>query len=369
MQFIDLKRQYQLIESDILTSIKKVLDHGQYIMGPEVANLEKKLSDYVGVKHTILNSSGTDALFMSLLALNIGPGDEVITSPFTFFASPEVIALTHATPVFVDIDPETYNLDPEKLEKAITSKTKAIMPISLYGQCADMKKINDIAQKYGIPVIEDAAQSFGAMQNNKYSCSLSTMACTSFFPSKPLGGYGDSGACFTDDDVLAEKLIEIRIHGQNARYCHKHIGINGRIDTIQAAILLEKLKLFPSEIELRQEVAQRYIELLNGTVKMPVLRERNTSVYAQFTIEVENRDKFQTQMQTLGIPTAIHYPLAMHLQQALSHLQYAEGDFPNAEYASKRVVSLPMHPYLTLEEQKRVVGAVEKSIQNCAHIE
>jgi len=363
MQFIDLKKQYQLIESDILKSIHNVLNHGQYIMGPEITRLEKQLADFVGVKHVIANSSGTDALLMALMALEIEPGDEIITSPFSFFATAEVIALCQAKPVFVDIDPTTYNIDPAKLEAAITIRTKAIMPVSLYGQCPDMTAINEIAKRHDLPVIEDAAQSFGATQNGIYSCALSTIGCTSFFPSKPLGGYGDSGACFTDDDVLAERLIEIRIHGQNARYCHRRIGINGRMDTIQAAILLEKMRLFPNEIELRKTVAQRYNDLLTGLVKTPVIDSNNTSVYAQYTIEVANRELFQKRMQESGIPTAVHYPVAMHQQEALSYLGYKTGDFPHAERASKHVVSLPMHPYLSIDEQKQVAAAVSHCLE------
>jgi UDP-2-acetamido-2-deoxy-ribo-hexuluronate aminotransferase len=364
MQFIDLKKQYKLIETDILRSIQTVLEHGQYIMGPEIGKLEGQLAEFLGVRHVIVNSSGTDALLMALLALDIEPGDEVITSPFSFFASAEVIALCQAKPVFVDIDPISFNIDASKIEAAITSKTKAIMPVSLYGQCADMEMINRIAKKHGLPVIEDAAQSFGATYNGIYSGALSTIGCTSFFPSKPLGGYGDSGACFTDDDVLAEKLIEIRNHGQNVRYCHRRIGINGRMDTIQAAILIEKLKLFPNEMLMRQKVAQRYQELLSDLVRTPIVMPGNVSAYAQYTIEVPNRDEFQKNMQDLGIPTAIHYPVAIHQQQALKYLGYQVGDFPFAEKASKHVVSLPMHPYMSLEEQQTVANAVKKSLAN-----
>ncbi|CEK10907.1 DegT/DnrJ/EryC1/StrS family aminotransferase [Legionella hackeliae] len=359
MQFIDLKKQYKLIETDILRGIQAVLEHGQYIMGPEIAKLEEQLAKFLGVKHAIVNSSGTDALLMALMALELEPGDEVITSPFSFFATAEVIALCQAKPVFVDIDPLTYNIDVAQIESKITAKTKAIMPVSLYGQCADMNAINAIAKRYGLPVIEDAAQSFGATYHGVYSGALSTIGCTSFFPSKPLGGYGDSGACFTDDDILAERMLEIRIHGQNARYCHRRIGINGRMDTIQAAILIEKMKLFPEEIALRQRVAQRYEQLLSGIVKTPAIISGNTSVFAQYTIEVSEREHFQKQMQALGIPTAVHYPVAMHQQEALAYLGYKLGDFPNAEKASKHVVSLPMHPYMTLEEQKKVANAVE----------
>ncbi len=362
MHFIDLKKQYSLIENNILNSIKKVLDHGQYIMGPEIAELEQKLASFVGVKHAIVNASGTDALFMALMALNIQPGDEVITSPFSFFATAEVISLCHAVPVFVDIDPLTYNLDPMQLEAAITKKTKAIIPVGLYGQCADHDAINTIADQYGIPVIEDAAQSFGATYKGKYSCALSTIGCTSFFPSKPLGGYGDSGACFTNDDEIAQRLIEIRIHGQNARYCHSRIGINGRMDTIQAAILIEKMKIFPEEIKLRQQVAQRYDQMLSSLVKTPHILPHNTSVYAQYTIEVENREVFQKAMQAEGIPTAVHYPVAMHQQKALSYLNYKTGDFPHAEKSSHHVISLPMHPYLDESEQLKVVSSVKKAL-------
>lgn len=363
MQFIDLKRQYELINTDILAGIQRVLEHGQYIMGPEISLLEEKLANFLGVRHAIVNASGTDALVMALLALDIGPGDEVITSPFSFFASAEVIALCHATPVFVDIDPLTYNMDPLKVEAAITPKTKAIIPVSLYGQCADMTAINHIAKKYQLPVIEDGAQSFGATHHGYYSCALSTIGCTSFFPSKPLGGYGDSGACFTDDDALAEKLREIRLHGQNERYCHRRIGINGRMDTLQAAILLEKLKLFPNEITLRKQVADRYNNLLKDVAKTPFINPVNTSVYAQYTIQVNNRSKFQQQMQALGIPTAIHYPVAMHQQEALAYLGYKKGDFPHAEYASEHVISLPMYPYLTPEEQKHIATSVKTSLE------
>jgi len=362
MQFIDLKTQYALIENDVLKGIKQVLEHGQYIMGPEIAELEKQLALFVGVKHAIVNASGTDALLMALMALDIKPGDEVITTPFSFFATAEVISLCHATPVFVDIDPLTYNIDASKLEAAITPKTKAIMPVCLYGQCADFDEINGIAAKYGIPVIEDAAQSFGATYKGKTSGSLSTVGCTSFFPSKPLGGYGDSGACFTDDDELAQKLIEIRIHGQNARYCHSRIGINGRMDTIQAAVLLEKMKIFPDEVIMRQKVAKRYDKLLSSLVKTPKIHSHNTSVYAQYTIEVADRSHIQQALQSEGIPTAVHYPISMHQQKALSYLPYKAGDFPHSEKASNGVISLPMHPYLKEEEQIKVCKAIARAL-------
>lgn len=362
MQFIDLKTQYKRIEQEVLAGIKAVMDHGQYIMGPEIQTLEERLALFAGVKHVIVNASGTDALLMALLALDIKPGDEVITTPFSFFATAEVIALVQATPVFVDINPVTYNIDAEQLEKAITPNTKAIMPVSLYGQCAELDTIQEIARKSGIAVIEDAAQSFGATHHGKPSCSISDISCTSFFPSKPLGGYGDSGACFTNDDVLADRLRQIRVHGQSARYQHARIGINGRMDSIQAAILLEKLKLFSEEVKLRQEVAQRYQQLLENIVPTPMILSHNTSVYAQYTIEVPNRDVFIQNMREMSIPTAIHYPIAMHRQPALAHLNYGKGSFPLAEKASQYVVSLPMHPYLKEEEQQRIAKAVQVSL-------
>lgn len=363
MQFIDLNTQYKRIEAQIQEGIQKVLNHGQYIMGPEIQTLEKALADFIGVKHVIVNSSGTDALLMALLALDIAPGDEVITTPFSFFATAEVILLCHAKPVFVDIDPRSYNIDPAQLEAAITPRTKAIMPVSLYGQAAEMDEINRIAKRHGLPVIEDAAQSFGAQYKGRNSCALSTIACTSFFPSKPLGAYGDAGACFTDDDILAQRLIEIRNHGQNVRYHHRRIGLNGRMDTMQAAILLEKLKIFPEELSLRQSVASRYNERLKGIAQTPTISSYNVSAFAQYTIEVPDREQFIQHMTDQGIPTAVHYPIALHHQQIFDNYDYAYPHFPHAENASKRVVSLPMHPYLTEAEQESVVYAVQKSLE------
>jgi UDP-2-acetamido-2-deoxy-ribo-hexuluronate aminotransferase len=362
MQFIDLKKQYQLMETEVLARIKTVLDHGQYIMGPEIKELEDKLSAFVGVKHTILNSSGTDALLMALLALDIGPGDEVITTPFSFFATVEVILLCQAKPVFVDIEPITYNINPELLEQAITPRTKAIMPVSLYGQCANFKAINEVAERHQLPVIEDGAQSFGATHHGDFSCGLSTIGCTSFFPSKPLGCYGDGGACFTNDDELAKRLRDIRVHGQAERYVHTRLGINGRMDTLQAAILLEKMAYFPSEIQARQTIAHRYQQGLQSVVKTPEILPHNTSVYAQYTIEVEDRPSFQKALTAQGVPTAIHYPIPMHEQPLMREHGYQKGQFPVSEYLSHRVVSLPMHPYLTEEDQSRVIEAVKHAV-------
>ncbi len=356
MQFIDLKTQQALIRDKIDANIKKVLDHGKYIMGPEIFELEERLAEFVGVKHCIGVSSGTDALLIAMMALEIKAGDEIITTPFTFIATGEMIALLGAKPVFVDIDPRTYNIDSGQIEQAITPKTKAIMPVSLYGQCADMDAINAIAEKHDLPVIEDGAQSLGATYKGRQSCALSTIGCTSFFPSKPLGGYGDSGACFTDDDNLAKTMREIRVHGQDRRYHHQRIGINGRMDTLQAAILLVKLDLFPEEIRQRREVGQRYSDLLTPTaIDTPYIEPHSTSIYAQYTVQVERREKMQEKLNELDIPTAVHYPVPLNLQSAMAT---AEFKLPVAELLSDKVISLPMHPYLDAEMQEQIATAM-----------
>lgn len=340
--------------------IHAVLEHGRFILGPEVPELESELACRTGSRHCISCASGTDALLIALMALGISPGDEVITSPFTFIATVEMIVLLNARPVFVDIDPRTYNLDPSRVASAITSRTRAVMPVSLYGQCADLGAVGDAAGD--LPVVEDAAQSFGAAHHGKQSCNLSTIGCTSFFPSKPLGCYGDGGACFTNDDDLAAVMLEIRNHGQASRYNHVRLGINGRLDTIQAAILLAKLEVFERELLLREEVAQRYRERLDGVVQSPWIAEGNRSVYAQYTIEVEDRETVAKLLREEGIPTAIHYPIPAHLQPAFENLGYGRGDFPNSERAADRVLSLPMHPYLTAEEQDRICDAVKRAV-------
>jgi len=363
MQFIDLKAQYSLIEASVMDRIKTVLNHGAYIMGPEVSELEAELAAFVDVPHAIGVSSGTDALLIALMALDVGPGDEVITTPFSFFATAEVIALLGAKPVFVDIERDTYNIDANLIEAAITSKTKAIMPVSLYGQCADYDAINAIAARYSLPVIEDAAQSFGATYNGKRSCGLTTIGCTSFFPSKPLGGYGDGGACFTHDADLAERMKSIRLHGQAERYQHVRLGINGRLDTIQAAILLEKLTLFPHEIKLREQVAARYAKGLSDFARTPRIKSNHTSVFAQYTIEVADREAVQKALSEQNVPTAVHYPVPLH-KQPVFEAWYAEKQcFPHAEDAAKHVLSLPMHPYLTEADQNKVMGALQDVLQ------
>lgn len=362
MDFIDLKAQQNRIRQQIDANIKKVLDHGQYIMGPEIGELETVLSKYVNSKHCITNASGTDALLMALMALDVKPNDEVITTPFTFFATGEVISLLGAKPILVDIDPKTYTIDPRLIEEKITSKTKAIIPVSLYGLCPDLDQINSIAIKYNIPIIEDAAQSFGATYKGKKSCSLTTIGCTSFFPSKPLGGYGDSGACFTNDDDLAQRMREIRIHGQSSRYNHTRLGINGRMDTIQAAILLAKMEIFEEEVQRRGSIGSKYTELIDGRLKIQFIPKDQTNVFGQYTVEVPNRSEVQRRLNEQRIPTAVHYPVPIHLQPVYQNLGYKKGDFPNSEIASERVMSLPMHPYLKDTEQTKVINLLISSL-------
>lgn len=363
LDFIDLAAQQDGMRGALEKNLHRVLHHGQYIMGPEVTELETQLAAYTGSKHCITVASGTDALLIAMMALGIQPGDEIITSPFTFIATGEMIALLGAIPVFVDIDARTYNLDPTKLEAAITPRTKAIMPVSLYGQCADFDEINAIACRNGLPVIEDAAQSFGASYKGRKSCALSFIGCTSFFPSKPLGCYGDGGACFTNDDALAKLMREIRVHGQDRRYHHPVIGVNGRMDTIQCAVLLAKLPDFPDEVRTRGDLGAHYTTLIKDTcpgVIPPYIEDHNSSVYAQYTVQVDDRDRVQKALQDEGIPTAVHYPVPLHLQPAFASLCKGEGSFPVSEAAAKRVMSLPMHPWLLPEMQERIVKALSQ---------
>ena len=362
MDFIDLKTQYQRLKAEIDAGIQRVLDHGQYILGPEVAELEEKLAAYTGAKHCITVANGTDALQIAQMALGIGPGDEVITPGFTYIATAETVALLRAKPVYVDIDPRTYNLDPALLEAAITPATRAIVPVSLYGQCADFDAINAIAAKHGIPVIEDAAQSFGATYKGRKSCNLSTIACASFFPSKPLGCYGDGGAIFTNDDELAKVMRQIARHGQDRRYHHVRVGVNSRLDTLQAAILLPKLAIFEEEIALRQQVAERYTKLLNdaGIHTTPYIEPHNTSAWAQYTIRVQNRDGVQEQLKQAGIPTAVHYPIPLNKQPAVAD---TSSILPVGDKVADEVISLPMCADLTADDQMRVVDALKASVR------
>jgi len=363
MDFIDLKTQQARIKPQIDANIAKVLAHGQYIMGPEIAEIEKQLAVFTGAKHCLSVANGTDALLIALMALGVKAGDEVITSPFTFIATGEMIALIGAKPVFVDIDEETYNIDPKKIETAITPKTRAIMPVSLYGQCADADAINAIAAKHKLPVIEDAAQSFGAEYKGRKSGNLTTIGCTSFFPSKPLGCYGDGGAVFTNDDNLAQQMSYVRLHGQDRRYHHPVVGINGRMDTLQAAILLPKLAIFPEEVRLREKIGKRYSALLAAKgIKTPFVEAHNLSVYAQYTILVDNRDTVQKKLQEQGIPTAVHYPIPLNLQPVFAHLGQLKGSFPISERIAEQVISLPMHPYLGEKDQDTIVAAVVAAV-------
>ncbi|MDB4442202.1 DegT/DnrJ/EryC1/StrS family aminotransferase [bacterium] len=391
MQFIDLVAQQKRIRDKIESNILAVLDHGKYIMGPEIKTLEQRLADYVGVKHAIGCASGTDALLMALMALKIGPGDAVFTSPFTFIATAEVITLLGATPVYVDINPETFNIDPAKLDQAVSAlkandsnlhplpitdnpspninnplplTLKAVIGVDIFGLPAEYEHIDAVAREHDLLVIEDAAQSFGAELNGTKAGSFGNIACTSFFPAKPLGCYGDGGMCFTDDDELANIMESVRVHGKgDHKFDNVRIGINGRLDSLQAAILLAKFDIFPEEIELRQQVANRYATLLGADpqIKVPSIPPGATSAWAQYSILATNenqRTQLQNNLKEDGIPTAIYYPQPLHLQSAFSSLGYQKGDFPISEDCARRIFSLPMHPYLTEEEQQKIAGRI-----------
>ena len=354
IEFIDLKAQQVRLKEKIEAGIQNVLAHGQYILGPEVSELEEKLAAYVGAKYCITCANGTDALQIVQMAFGIGSGDEVITPGFTYIATAETVAVLGATPVYVDVNPKTYNLDVEKLEAAITPRTKAIIPVSLYGQCADFDAINAIAAKYNLPVIEDAAQSFGATYKGRKSCNLSTVACTSFFPSKPLGCYGDGGAIFTNDSELAKVIRQIARHGQDRRYHHVRIGVNSRLDTLQAAILLPKLAILDDEIQARQRVADIYTQLFNNAsiLTTPFIEQYNQSAWAQYTIQVDNRSEVQEALKAQSIPTAVHYPIPLNKQPAVAD---EHAVLPVGDAVAERVMSLPMHPYLNYENIKVIV--------------
>ena len=362
MEFIDLDTQYRKYQKEIDARMRTVLEHGQYIMGPEIDELEKILAEYVGVKHCISVASGTVSLEIALRALEIGPGDEVITVPFSWISSAEVIAAVGATPVFVDIKPDTFNMNADLLENAITKNTKAIIPVSLFGQMPELEKINNIAAKHDIAVIEDGAQSFGATRNGTRSCGASLIGSTSFFPAKPLGCYGDGGALFTDDDNLAEAMKAIRMHGKSKKHHHTHVGLNGRFDTLQAAVLLGKWPHFQEEVEKRNTIGARYSELLKSHVTTPKIAEGNTHVYAQYTVRVKaaRRDEIRAGMKEAGIPTGVYYPKCFHEQPVFEHLGYKYGDFPESENASREVFSLPMHPFLSEEEQNGIIETLIK---------
>jgi len=360
MKLIDLTQQYHRLKPKIDAALSKVLEHGQYIMGPEVKRLELKLASYLDLKYCVACSNGSDALVMALLALGIGRGDEVITTPFSFFASAASINLVGARPVFIDIEPDTFNIDCNLIESAITDKTKAIMSVSLFGQCSNHGEIERICKKNNLFWIEDAAQSFGATYKNVQSGGSATISCTSFFPTKPLGCFGDGGAVFTNDDKLSEILVELRNHGQSAKYEHTRIGLNARLDSLQAAILLEKLNIFDEERATRQKIARRYDELLGDIVVTPKIAKDRTSAYAQYTIRVQKRDELADFLRTRDIPSAVHYPRPLHLQPAFSYLGYQIGDLNEAERASREVLSLPAHPFLVESEQDEVVVTIKE---------
>ncbi|MBF0342316.1 MAG: DegT/DnrJ/EryC1/StrS family aminotransferase [Magnetococcales bacterium] len=358
MEFIDLQAQYRMLRTEINQAIQEVLDSSRYINGPQVKALEEALAGFVGCAHGVGFSSGTDALLALLMAWNVGPGDEVITTPFTFIATAETIALTGAKPVFVDVEADTLNLDANRIEAAITPRTRGIMPVSIFGQCPDLDAINATAQAHDLFVLEDGCQSFGAAHKGRRSCGLTTAGATSFFPAKPLGCYGDGGMAFTNDEELARKLKVIREHGQIEPYRHALLGINGRLDSLQAAILLAKLPHFEQEIQARQEVAARYGTRLGGKVVIPVIRPENLSVFAQYTVRVADRERVRGVLAKAGIPTAVHYPIPLHHQEVFAGLGYAREAFPNAVQAAREVISLPMHPYLTAEQQEQVADAL-----------
>lgn len=365
MEFIDLKSQYQASRDVIDRRIQAVLDHGQYIMGPEVAELEERLAAYTGARHCVTVASGTEALLIALMALGVRPGDEVITTPFTFIATAEVIVLLGALPVFVDVDARTGNLDASLVEARIGPRTRAIVPVSLYGQPADMDDINAVAARHGLPVIEDGAQSFGADYRGRRSGNLSTIGCTSFFPSKPLGCYGDGGALFTSDDSLARAMREIRVHGQSRRYVHTRIGVGGRMDTLQCAIVLAKLGLFDWELAQRRRAAATYDALLGGKVGLIGRAADRTSAFAQYTVLVERRDEVQRALQDAGVPTAVHYPVPIHLQPAYAHVS-GNAACPVANALADKVMSLPMGPYLPDEDIQRVCAALLDAVGTSA---
>lgn len=362
LPFIDLKSQFVALESEVRARVDHVFNHGQYIMGPEVAELEQKLSQFTGAKYCITVSSGTEALLISLMALGVGRGDEIVTTPFTFVATAEVISLLGAKPVFVDVEPDTCNICVAKIEEKITKNTKAIIPVSLYGQPADMDEINEIATRHGnIPVIEDAAQSFGATYKDRKSCNLSKIGCTSFFPSKPLGCYGDGGAIFTSDVALAEACRQIRVHGQSERYLHTRVGVGGRMDTIQCAIVLAKLTRFEWEIQKRIELGELYNQLLDGIgVDRIVQRFDRSSVFAQYTIILNRREEVRQKLSASGVPTAVHYPVPLNEQPA--YIKYCCPECtPVASSMSQRVMSLPMSPDLSPNDLKRVVSSIQEA--------
>ncbi len=360
MKFVDLQGQFAAYESAIRAEMEEVLRTAQFIMGPKGAALEKRLAEFTGTKYAFGCSSGTDALLLALMAYGVSAGDEVVTTPFTFVATAEAIALAGGTPVFADIDRFTYNIDPAQIEAAITKKTRGIIAVSLYGQCAEMEAIAKVASEYGLFLVEDGCQSYGASRHGRRSCGFANVGTTSFFPSKPLGCYGDGGAVFTSDDAIADRLRGLRNHGQWERYRHRAIGLNGRLDELQAAVLLGKLPGFPGEVEARARIGARYSQMLADVVAVPAVSPGNTHVFAQYTIRTPRRDELVAHLQENGVPTAVHYPIPLHLQEAFRGLGYGAGDFPESEAASREVVSLPMSAFLSQADQDEVIRQIRR---------
>ena len=361
IDFANLKLQYQTYKDKIDDNIQAILNKSNYILGEEVDILEKELQSFTGAKYAISCSSGTDALLLALMAIDIQPDDEIITTPFTWISTAEMMALIKAKPVFIDIEPDTYNMDANLIEAAISKKTKAIMPVSLYGQPADMDAIQAIADKHNLKVIIDGAQSFGSTYNNKTDSNLGDISTTSFFPSKPLGCYGDGGAVFTNNEEYANKIKLLRVHGQNKRYHHKYIGIGGRLDTMQAAILLAKLPYFKKELKDRQKVADHYTSGLSKILQTPVIKPNRSSAWAQYTIRVHNREALQIKLKENGIPTSVFYPIPLHLQECFQYLGHQQGDFPISEKASNEVMSIPMNAFLTDDQINYVINKVREN--------
>jgi len=368
IEFIDLNAQQEILADKLTKAIGKVLAHGKYIMGPEVQELESVLSNFCGAKNTISCASGTDALLLALMALDVKPGDAVFVPSFTFVATAEVVALLGASPVFVDIDPDYFLMSIESLENAVGVARKAglnpkvIIPVDLFGQPANYQLINSFANEHGLMVIADAAQSFGADDNDSKAGALATITTTSFFPAKPLGCYGDGGAIFTDDEKIAEKLRSLRVHGKgNDKYDNINVGINGRLDTLQAAILLVKMEVFAKEIEVRDEIAKRYSNLLDDIVSVPLVRKGCRSAWAQYTLKVNAREKVSKDLAEKGIPTAVYYPKPLHQQSAYMHFPSVD-DLSNSESCSKNVLSIPMHPYMNEDTQSYIADALKDSV-------
>jgi len=362
IDFANLNLQYQKYKKDVDSNIQKVLNRSNYIMGEEVSKLERELESFTGAKHAIACSSGTDALLLAMMAIGIEPGDEIITSPFTFISSAETIAFLKAKPVFVDIEPDTYNIDANLIEAAITKKTKAIIPISLFGQPSDMNAIQSISNQYKLKVIVDGAQSFGSKYEFKTDSNIGDISTTSFFPAKPLGCYGDGGAVFTNNDEYASSIKMMRVHGQNKQYHHKYIGIGGRLDTLQAAVLLAKLPHYKNELEIRHMISEKYTNKLKNYLMTPLIKNKRTSSWAQYTLRVNEREILQTTLKDKGIPTAVYYPIPLHLQECFKYLNYKKGIFPTSEKAATQVISIPMNSFLTNDQLDYIIYNIQNNI-------